>query len=351
MSEGRIKSFKHKGKDAAELRKKRNDNIIELRKNRKDEQMIKRRNMPQMPDEAPVSSSIGVKAYDPAYISQLAEAASSTDATKRFDAVQTARKMVAQQQDPPINELIRVGFVPILVESLKWEQHPQLQFEAAWALTNIASGTSEQTHIVVQSGAVSLFIALLSSNDTCVAEQCVWALGNITGDGPQLRDFVISQGIIPPLLQRVTPQSPVKFLRTLTWTISNLCRNKEPPPPVAAMQQLIPPLIYLVQQPDREIKTDACWAFAFIADSTQEMVQLVVNANIIPFIVTLLYTQENRVILPALRTLGSVVAGSDSQNPSCGGGRLSSSTETSPSTPEGEHCARSSVGSFERHCW
>ena len=61
--------------------------------------------------------------------------------------------------------------------------------------------------------------------------------------------------------------------------------------------QLIPPLIYLVQQPDREIKTDACWAFAFIADSTQEMVQLVVNANIIPFIVTLLYTQENRVIV------------------------------------------------------
>ena len=61
--------------------------------------------------------------------------------------------------------------------------------------------------------------------------------------------------------------------------------------------QLIPPLIYLVQQPDREIKTDACWAFAFIADSTPEMVQLVVNANIIPFIVTLLYSQENRVIV------------------------------------------------------
>ena len=44
-----------------------------LLQNRKDEQMIKRRNMPQMSDEAPVSSSIGVKAYDAAYISQLAE--------------------------------------------------------------------------------------------------------------------------------------------------------------------------------------------------------------------------------------------------------------------------------------
>ncbi|NXT14836.1 IMA4 protein, partial [Prunella fulvescens] len=284
------------------MRRHRNEVTIELRKNKRDEHLLKKRNVPQ--EESLEDSDVDA---------DFKANATIDNPVIQLSAVQAARKLLSSDRNPPIDDLIKSGILPILVKCLERDDNPSLQFEAAWALTNIASGTSAQTQAVVQSNAVPLFLRLLHSPHQNVCEQAVWALGNIIGDGPQCRDYVISLGVVKPLLSFINPSIPITFLRNVTWVIVNLCRNKDPPPPMETVQEILPALCVLIYHTDINILVDTVWALSYLTDGGNEQIQMVIDSGVVPFLVPLLSHQEVKVQTAALRAVGNIVTGTDEQ--------------------------------------
>uniref|UniRef100_A0A3Q0SH59 Importin subunit alpha n=1 Tax=Amphilophus citrinellus TaxID=61819 RepID=A0A3Q0SH59_AMPCI len=252
VTDERLSKFKNKGKDPAKLREKRITECVELRKAHKNENFLKRRNitLSSLPDEETLSPDyIPNELVTCVSIEDIIKDVNSECRTSQTRGCQAA-KLLSQERNPPLKEIIDAGLLCNFVSFLSMDDEPILQFEAAWALTNIASGTSWHTQ----------------------------------QDGATYRDVLIECSVIPALLARISPDTP-----------------------------MLPSLVQLLHLSDKDVLSDACWAVSYLSDGDNDRIEVVVKTGIVPRLVELMSHKELSVMTPALRSIGNIVSGSDLQ--------------------------------------
>lgn len=100
---------------------------------------------------------------------ELVKKAEGQDIYEQHEGMIGIRKLLSMENQHPIQAIIDSNMVPRMIKFLSNNEHPRLQIESAWALTNIAFGTTNQCQSIIDKGGIPLFVKLLGSpNDEVV---------------------------------------------------------------------------------------------------------------------------------------------------------------------------------------
>ncbi len=241
----------------------------------------------------------------------------TADKNKLRDLLVHTRKALSVSKNPPISELLQEDpmkvFVAILEDSGSTED---TIFETIWILTNIASGTSEQTRVVVESGALDAAMNHLESSSILVAEQTLWLMGNVCGDCVENRDMILLAGGAKKVMaaynmHTVDDITKLSFVNNLYWVVSNLVRGK-PLPKMSLVSSLAD---FIMDQMVKIAKdrmtffdcTDILWAASYLGDSdffatkfskSPAFVRAVIEKGIL--------LSRPKMWVPAVRTIGQL---------------------------------------------
>ncbi|XP_022846335.1 putative late blight resistance protein homolog R1B-17 [Olea europaea var. sylvestris] len=172
----------------------------------------------------------------------------------------------------PVEE-VASAVVPRLFEFLKRDDYPQLQCEAALAITGISNSSSDMINTLIDHGSVPIMVSLLSSPKDVLRGQAsdehyysthriiqyvdkmstelvvtqrrnahwktpliisqslsaLHVLGKFAVDSTKSRDIVLSYGVLMPLLAQFNDETKLYITRKAMWTFSLLCAGKPKP--------------------------------------------------------------------------------------------------------------------------
>ena len=251
---------------------------------------------------------------------KLANVAKTIDVSSpEFPATLADVRKVLCYNDPPIQMILEAGFLEKIIVSLH-SASDATKSDAIWCLTNIATGTQQQTKQVLH--AVPILLQIISGNCVLLSEQACWTIGNVAGDSDEFRTTLIANGSIHALgdfLQKsitAAAADPTNTdlhntrASTASWALSNLARGSSTARSFIDVG-IVPFLLSLTNYIDRTVAKEVWWIFTFLSAKEEESVTVLLQQGLIQALDTSFkgLKPEDVVNIPIVRTLGNLTSG------------------------------------------
>ncbi|XP_033158709.1 importin subunit alpha-4 isoform X2 [Drosophila mauritiana] len=224
----------------------------------------------------------------------------------------TKCKLTSSEVVPDINNLLKNNTIGNLVESLGHGNKNKIRANAADALAHIASGSSEHSNLIAKAGAVPRLIRLIQSPDLEVSEMGILCLGNLLHFAPNLRDFMITNGVVQKLISIIQAKSTCTLMLShVTWVLRKLCISSPTSRP-DNVDEIAQALNVLLYNPEDKILEDALMAVRNLAHEN-ETIPMLLDLGVVPRIIYLLEHPNVLVQNAALQALINIASGSEEQ--------------------------------------
>lgn len=152
----------------------------------------------------------------------------SSDYLTKIRGVIALRRTIDGERQQTFNHFLASDLVTKFIGFLSKNNEPQVTLEAVLLFSSLSYG-SGVCHILVKLEIVKPLLQLLIENQLYIVDQALICLGNISADHEDLRDIILNHSALEILYQLLSKYHRSSTYLNAIWTITNLCRGKNPP--------------------------------------------------------------------------------------------------------------------------
>ncbi|CAD6184924.1 unnamed protein product [Caenorhabditis auriculariae] len=237
-----------------------------------------------------------------------------------------------------IEELVRIIGCKLASDDVK--------FEATWALTNLSCIGQEINHKLVKTSCFRTLMQNMTSSHSRLALQSVWVVANIAADCRECRDKCRTSRMMKLLAHKLNDRSlSTSNLQTVVWCVQNIVQGGRVSISKSTADCVVRALNSRLISFDDQLSTQAnaiLWSLAHMADDVNDFskIQIITRQPRLLENVMMIFLDESlkHLHVPALRLLGNIAVGTDSQ------------TDTLLGFPQMENVIGVAMGSERHRC-
>ncbi|KAJ2884607.1 hypothetical protein FB639_001932, partial [Coemansia asiatica] len=318
------------GKDARQRRLQRES---QLRSLQREQLFMGKRLRFRTPQESETESEFE---FTPSDTMLIVRGLKSANHEERMEALKNLGAKLEQPSESLRAFVLEGACIELLVGFLAGTEAEE-KLQSLWCLTNITAFEGGLAEKVLP--ATPYLVALLDSEDLELKDQAAWTLGNLASESQKTREYLYANGALKRLVEELAKTDDPMLLQTVCFALSNMARK-----PSCYFDQLFEMQIPLIvaRQMEKFKRDLGCvkelsWVYAYLAAaSNEQQIDALLETGAIDIILECALAaieQDNAaseqasssnnnsssssssapLLIPAIRTLGNIAAGTDSQ--------------------------------------